>query len=438
MSDWLHGAPHDVALSFGGDVVRYADLARLVGAARLPEGDGAIGCPAGVDPVVFVTTVLAALDRGRPVIVGASDDEAARLTPLLPARTELGLLTSGSSGADGMPRVIARTNESWLASAEPLAELAGIGSADRVVATGPLHVSMHLYAVLHALRMGATVVDTAERATVAHATPTRLHRMLDGDATTPGVVVVAGAALAPALRERAVERGIRLVEYYGAAELSFVLGGTDGSLRAFPGVEVELRDRALGPAPHARSAPHAGTELWASSPYLALDAVGGGELGPGMLRRDARGFATVGDLAEADGRGGVRVLGRADAAIVTAGATVLAEDVEARLTGIPGVEAAAVIGEPHELLGERVVAVVELAAGIGVDRVAALARSVLASSELPRRWVVRQLPRTASGKVARGVLREEILAESTHDGATTHEASSTHETPPTHEAEAAR
>jgi acyl-coenzyme A synthetase/AMP-(fatty) acid ligase len=104
------------------------------------------------------------------------------------------------------------------------------------------------------------------------------------------------------------------------------------------------------------------------------------------------------------------VLGRGDAAITTAGATVLAERIEEQLCALPGVTAAAVVGEPHDLLGERVVAVVELADGIGLDEVASAARLHLTAAELPRRWIVRALPRTDSGKVARGLVREALAS----------------------------
>ncbi|MGW4930951.1 class I adenylate-forming enzyme family protein [Agromyces sp. NPDC004153] len=395
MSDWLGGSPHDVALDFGGAAVRYRELARGIGRVVLPDGDGAVGCPAGMDPVALVTTVLAALDRGRPVLVGGPPRG---VLEQLPAGTELALLTSGSSGASPVPRVVARTSASWLASAQPLADVAGLDARDRIAVTGPLHVSMHLYAVLHALWLGATASDDLRSATVMHATPTRLARVLDGGACPPAVIV-AGAATSDELRSRAAARGIRLTEYYGAAELSFVLAGGADGLVPFPGVEVDLRP---GPA---------GDELWARSPYLALGTVGGG-----MLRRDDAGFATVGDLAERTPSGAIRVRGRGDAAITTAGATVLAEHVEAQLCTLPGVIAAAVVGEPHELLGQRVVAVVELAEGTGLEEVASAARERLSAAELPRRWFARALPRTDSGKVARGAVREALAADALGTG----------------------
>ncbi|MCD5346762.1 AMP-binding protein [Agromyces sp. S2-1-8] len=416
MSEWLRGSPGAPALAFGGDVVRVGELAAAVAAARLPGGTGLVPCPVGTAPVELITTVLAALERGRPVLVGGSSDEARRLDDLLPAATAIALRTSGSSGT--APTVVARTEASWLESAAPLAQLAGIEAGDRVAVTGPLHVSMHLYAALHALWAGAVVGDSVRDATVVHATPTRLARLLDGGLDARAAVV-AGAALPERVRHTARAR-LRLTEYYGAAELSFVAAGHGEGLVAFPGAEIELREAA------------GGRELWVRSPYLAIDAVGG------MLRRDAAGFATVGDLAELGADGTLTILGRGDAAITTAGATVIAERIEGVLAGLPGVAAVAVVGEPNELLGERVVAIVELdeldeldervratdrdafggddeaadprdATDLR-DEIVAEARARLEVAELPRRWFFAPLPRTDSGKVARGALRSALAA----------------------------
>ncbi|WP_156891272.1 AMP-binding enzyme [Agromyces subbeticus] len=401
MSDWLRGPRDGLALTFGGNAVRYGELADAVAAASLPPGDDLVVCPVGTDPVHLIVRVLACLERGRPVLVGGESNElgtggergeAARISAALPAGTELAVLTSGSSDAAAAPRAVARTSASWLESAAPLAEIAGLSATDRVAVTGPLHVSMHLYAALHALWLGAAVGDELDGASIVHATPTRFARLIEG-AVVPPAAIVAGAAMNDGLRAQAAQRGIRVTEYYGAAELSFVAAGDGGPLSPFPGVEVELR---AGPS---------GDEVWARSPYLALGVVGGG-----MLRRDERGFATVGDLAERVGSDEFRVLGRGDSAITTAGTTVLAEDVEARLLRLGGIAAAAVVGEPDELLGERIVAVVELDGTADFAAIVASARSALSAAERPRRWFVHPVPDTASGKPARGALRAALAA----------------------------
>ena len=121
-------------------------------------------------------------------------------------------------------------------------------------------------------------------------------------------------------------------------------GGYPDPLRPFPGAEV---DRA----------PRAGAD--AVGPLAVPGASG---IRPGSTGRSAAttdGFATVGDLADRDGDGGLRIRGRGDAAITTGGATVIAEDIEAALAGLPGVAAVAVVGVPHRRLGEVVTAVIE-------------------------------------------------------------------------------
>ncbi|GLU89641.1 long-chain fatty acid--CoA ligase [Agromyces sp. NBRC 114283] len=395
---WLGGAGGRPALALGGRTLDYRALGRAVAAFEPPDDGGAIVVRPEAHPVETIVAVIAGLERGRPVLVGA---DAVPAEPL-PAGTELALTTSGSSAPSGRPRIVARSSASWLASSAPLAEATGAGPDSVVRISGPLHVSMYLYAALHALQLGATASDEPDRGTIVHATPTRLARLLDGPAA-PRTAAVAGAALHDGLRARAAARGVRLVEYYGAAELSFVAIDEGDGLRPFPGVEIELRPSAVG------------SELWARSPYLALGVVGGG-----MLRRDAHGFATVGDLAEpvesdAGRRGGsgeprFRILGRGDAAITVAGETVLAEDVERRLGELPGIATAIVLGEPDGLLGQRLVAVVELATPAEPELVLAAAQA-LPPAWRPRRWHrAEALPTTPSGKPARGAVASALAA----------------------------
>jgi acyl-CoA synthetase (AMP-forming)/AMP-acid ligase II len=236
------------------------------------------------------------------------------------------------------------------------------------------------------LAIGAELTDRAEQATAMHAVPTALADLLDSlPARAPlRVAVVAGSALPSVVADRAARRAISVVEYYGAAELSFVaVRRYPQPLKPFPGAEVELRDGVL----------------WVRSPYLSL-GYPPGTVGP--FRRDGAGFGTVGDLAEFLPGGGLLIRGRGDAAITTGGATVLAEDVEAALAALPGVAAVAVVGLPHARLGQLVTAVVEPIPGNDLAGVRAAARVVLRNQSLPRRWLITdRLPRTPGGKVNR-------------------------------------
>ena len=274
-----------------------------------------------------------------------------------------------------------RTTDSWVASFPAVAALAGLEAASSVWVPGPLTSSMNLFAAVHAAQLGARRAGGPDRATHAVLTPARLAASLP-DLPAGTVAVVAGDRLSPALRARAEEHGLRVHHYYGAAELSFVAWGADADdLRPFPGVEVDVRDG----------------EIWVRSPYLASRYVGP----PGPMRRDERGFATVGDRGRLT-EGRLVVDGRPDA-VTTAGATVVVADVERALR-----EAArgdvVVLGVPHAELGSVLTAV--LTDETDRDRLSRLARADLDPAARPRVWLhVPRLPSNAAGKVDREELR---------------------------------
>jgi acyl-CoA synthetase (AMP-forming)/AMP-acid ligase II len=201
-------------------------------------------------------------------------------------------------------------------------------------------------------------------------------------------LTVAGESLGASLRDRAVAAGAAVRHYYGAAELSFVAWGTCADdLRAFPGVEVDVR----------------GGEIWARSRFLA-DGYDGA---PGALRRDGDGFATVGDRGRLEDDRLV-VLGRGDDAVTTGGATVLLADVEAALRPVVRGDVA-VLGLPHASLGGVVAAVLtdpdDLASAHG-------AAQALSAEQRPRLWFHRdRLPVGESGKTDRAALAREASAD---------------------------
>lgn len=391
------------AITVAGRTVSYRWFAAAVGAAAPRRSSFPL--VAGSDPAAALATVFGAAAAGAPVVVADPAGAPVALPADLPPATFLVVVTSGTSGH---PRAVLRTAASWTSSFAPFGDLTGIGPDDRVLLTGPLHATMHLFGAVHTLAVGGHLVDDLVTATAAHAVPSRLATLLDQldelDAAGVGAalrtVVVAGATLPDALAARARDRGLAVVEYYGAAELSFVAARrVPGPLRPFPGADIQLRDGVL----------------WVRSPYLALGYPRGVD---GPFRRDADGFGTVGDLAEdvadRDGvpaGGGLRIRGRGDAAITTAGATVIAEDIEQALSTVPGVAAVAVVGMPYPRLGQLVVAVLEPVPGGDLGGVRAAARERLRGPSLPRRWLVADmLPRTAGGKVARHAVSAAIAA----------------------------
>ena len=209
---------------------------------------------------------------------------------------------------------------------------------------------------------------------MTHAVPAVLRELLHR-APNLHTAVVAGTSLDAGAENRA--RGLRLVEYYGAAELSLVAARVvPEPLRLLDRVEAEIR----------------GGLLFVRSPYRVL---GSDE------------WVGVGDLAELRPGGELVVHGRGSSAVNVGGTTILAEDVERILDAIVGVKASAVVGTPHAVLGQTVTAVLELDHSTPdqtalLARIKDQARASLQKEAVPRRWtVVDELPRTGSGKIAR-------------------------------------
>lgn len=283
-----------------------------------------------------------------------------------------------------------------------MAELTGLDATSRLWLPGRFSSTLTLFAAVLGRHAGAERVDRVEDATHTHLTPGQLEQALDepwraARGLLAGVeVTVAGEALATRVHDRAVAAGARVSHYYGAAELSFVAWGSRaGRLRAFPGVEIDLR--------HG--------EIWVRSPYLS-EGYAPGDTG-GALLTDADGFATVGDrgrweaLPGEPGQSRLVVTGRGDDAVTTGGATVLVADVEDALRPVVS-GGLAVLGVPHDRLGHVVAAVLTDPADLPAARSAA---QTLPSAQRPRLWFHRaRLPVADSGKTDRAAMRREAGA----------------------------
>ncbi|MEP7194854.1 MAG: AMP-binding protein [Actinomycetota bacterium] len=325
-----------------------------------------------------------------------------------------------SSGSTGRPRGIVRTVESWRVSFAAFSDITGITAQDRVWLPGPLWSSLFLYGAFHAGAVGAQMIfrdESPSRATVLHCVPSQLPGVLSraqaGGLPLVRRVVVAGDHCAETLRRRCEAAGWEVLEYYGAAELSLVAWrDRAGPLRAFPGVATELRTEAglrreSGPGPETEQETRAGRDpgvLWARSPYLAKDYLSARDHGP--LRRDPQGWATVQDLALAV-PGGLEIVGRGDNAVTSGGHTVVVEEVEQLLRGLPGVDQVAVLGVPHPQLGQVLTAVV---VGPAADSTLRTAVAGMPAPSRPRRWLhADALPLTSAGKLRRDALPDLVV-----------------------------
>ncbi|WP_058233811.1 AMP-binding protein [Devriesea agamarum] len=307
----------------------------------------------------------------------------------LPPNAAWATLTSGSSG---FPRIVIRTDASWTDSFPLVSSLLEARAEDRIICPAPPSSSLTLFSLAHALDgSGPQPVSFSNltRAACFHGTPQGLRALLKTpEPLSVHTAFVGGSHLDPDLRDEALARNIKVISYYGAAELSLVAYDDGTGMRPCPDVDLEIRDG----------------QVWVRSPYIALGYLGE----PGPLRIDGE-WASVGDIGELND-GVLTLRGRSDGAIITASATVIPEEVETALRSLPGIDDAVVIGYPVPLVGELVSALIE-PADIDLDQVRAASRPILAPASRPRIWQAGTIPRTAAGKPARAQALHQIRAK---------------------------
>ena len=395
-----------------------------------------------------------------------------------PAGTAVVIATSGSTGE---PKLVALSGAALRASAR--ATEARLGGPGRWLLALPAEHVAGIQVIVRALLAGAPPVvmdlrtgfrpDAFAAATAAlgpgrrytSLVPTQLRRILDAEGAVAALrsyaaVLVGGAALDPATRERALAAGVRVVTTYGMSETA---GGCVYDGVPLDGVTVELDEdgrillggptlasgylRADGDGARARGG-GAGSAVGSGGPGgdagggdpggsdagsghtdgdTGGDNAGGGEAGgdAGGDRADARGTAgggtgvgsafaggrfRTGDLGRwRDGR--LEVLGRADDVIVTGGEKVAPAAVERVLAAQPGVRAACVVGVPDAEWGQVVAAAVVWEGPTAVAVLQEAVRIALGRAAVPRLLVaVPELPLRGIGKPDRAAVARLVSA----------------------------
>ena len=122
----------------------------------------------------------------------------------------------------------------------------------------------------------------------------------------------------------------------------------------------------------------------------------------------AGGWLHTGDLAVRHPDGYVEILDRAKDIVISGGENIATIEIEDLLHRHPAVQGAAVVARPDPFWGETPFAFVELRPGASASAAELIAhcRAGLARFKVPRHVVFGELPRTATGKVQKFVLRE--------------------------------
>lgn len=267
-----------------------------------------------------------------------------------------------------------------------------------------LRVAQH-HQVTTMMAYSFAVYELVQRDDLAERVPNSLRRILTG-----------GDTIMPWVYDELEKRlpGVELVQSYSLTE-----GGVVGTMldhgdargrersvgRPNPMTEVKVVDESG----HSADTGVVG-EVWLRSPGVSV----------GYWRKPTEtkatfidGWCRTGDLGSIDADGYLTLVGRAKDMIRSGGENIYPAEVEKLLTDHGSVAAAAVVGVPDPKYVEVGCAVMEPHAGqtIDIDEIRAYLIGKLASFKIPKHYVVvDQLPRNASGKIQKNVLRADYAS----------------------------
>jgi malonyl-CoA/methylmalonyl-CoA synthetase len=228
---------------------------------------------------------------------------------------------------------------------------------------------------------------------------------------------VSGSAALPATvhEEFARRFGVSILERYGSTEFGFALSNRyDGARHAgtvgfpLPQVAIRLADSAGNDV-----VPNEAGEILVCGPIVCRGYWRNEDATATAFLHDAQGrrWFRSGDLATYDPERGYSISGRLKELVISGGFNVYPIEVETELLRVPGITAAAMLGQPDAARGEIPVAFIETNDEYDEERTLAILRERLASFKVPKAlYVVDALPRNAMGKVEKPRLRE-ILAQ---------------------------
>ncbi len=336
-----------------------------------------------------------------------------------------------TSGTTGRPKGAVLTHGNFYWSAVASAANLGVEEGDRWLACMPLFHVGGLSILLRSAIYGTTAVihDRFDEARVNHAlrhegitllsvVATMLTRMFEVDAAPyPATVrsVLLGGGPAPRLLLEAAERrGLPVLQTYGLTETASQVAtlapedairklGSAGLPLLSSTVRIEVDD---GEGDGREAEPGEVGEILVAGPTVCS-----GYLGPPDATAEAirDGWLHTGDLGYVDAEGYLYVADRRDDLIVSGGENVYPAEVESVILAVPGVAECAVVGLPDERWGHLVAAVV--VGDVDLEALEGALRGSLAGYKVPRRFEVwaEPLPRTASGKLQRHLVRQRLL-----------------------------
>ena len=344
-----------------------------------------------------------------------------------------------TSGTTGFPKGVRMTHHGMVNNARLSFTRLGVRVGDRVVTPMPFfHVAGSLLSLLGPLAHGVALIPliafdpakqleliAAEGATISIGVPTMLIAMLNHprfaefDLSSLRQVGSGGSPVPVALMEQVHARmNTDVWIVYGMTETHCTItfsrphdpfalkAGTVGVPLAH--VSVKIADPATGEAVGFGER----GELCARGFLVMKDYYRMPEKTAEAI--DADGWLHSGDLATMNAQGYVNIVGRVKDMVIRGGENIFPAEIEAFLMRHPKVAEAQVVGVPDAFMGEEMAALLRLKPGEQADEaeVREYCRANISRQKVPK-YVrfVEAFPLTASGKVKKFVLKEQLIKE---------------------------
>ena len=347
-----------------------------------------------------------------------------------------------TSGTEGLPKGVMLTHNNILASERAYCARLNLTWQDVFMMPAPLgHATGFLHGVTAPFLIGARSVlldiftpDAClalleqQRCTCMLGATPFVYDLLNvlekqpADLSALRFFLCGGTTIPKKVARECQQLGIKLLSVYGSTESSpHAVVNLDDPLSRFmhtdgyaaAGVEIKVVDDARKTLP-----PGCEGEEASRGPNVFMGYFDEPELTARAL--DEEGWYYSGDLCRMDEAGYIKITGRKKDIIVRGGENISSREVEDILLQHPKIHDACVVAMPDERLGERSCAYVVLKAphhSLSLeDVVAFFSRKRVAKYKYPEHIVViEKLPRTASGKIQKFLLRKDIMRRLTQD-----------------------
>lgn len=343
-----------------------------------------------------------------------------------------------TSGTTGFPKGVMLTHFSLVNQGQVSTGRGALGAHERYVTSMPFfHIAGSLGGVIYSIFLGATLIplitfDPAkqlqlfaqEKGTFTFAVPTMLIAMLNHphfaefDLTTVRALFTGATPVPVVVMEQVKEKM--------GADCSIVFGMTETTgavTQSFSTDSFEMKAATVGlPQPH--------TAIKIISPATG-EIVNCGESGELCCKAfsnmvgyynlpektaetiDKDGWLHSGDLAVMRPDGYLNIVGRVKDMIIRGGENIYPAEIEAFLMRHPKIAEAQIIGLPDPFMGEEVCAMIRRAdETLTAEELHEYCKANMARHKLPKfiRFVS-SYPLTASGKVQKFILREQMIKE---------------------------